>query len=133
MKIPESNFEFCQVSYADMPQLYTSADFLILPSLTEGFPKCILEAMACGLPAVASNVGDVADLVHDGSTGFLIDQGNFNMLADKINLLLNDENTRSRMARNARQMISDNYSVEVMARKTLAIYRQCLGYEGEQE
>jgi glycosyltransferase involved in cell wall biosynthesis len=126
MHIPEDNYEFVQVSYADMPQLYTSADMLILPSLTEGFPKCILEGMACGLPAVASNVGDVADLVRDGVTGFLIDKGNVEMLADRINLLLNNESLRSQMALNARQMIMDNYSVEVMARKTLEIYQQCL-------
>ncbi len=127
--IPESNFEFHQVSYADMPQLYNSADILILPSLTEGFPKCILEGMACGLPAVASNVGDVSDLARDGSTGYLIDKGDFNMLADRINLLLKDESLRYRIAHNARQMIIDNYSVEVMASKTLEIYRQSLGNE----
>jgi glycosyltransferase involved in cell wall biosynthesis len=127
--IPASSFEFCQLSYADMPRLYNSADLLVLPSLTEGFPKCILEGMACGLPAIASNVGDVADLVHDGSTGFLIDKGDFNALAERINLLLDDADLRRRLARNARELISSRFSVEAMAGQTLDVYRASLGRE----
>jgi glycosyltransferase involved in cell wall biosynthesis len=127
LKIPEKNFEFCHLSYENMPQLYNSADILVLPSLTEGFPKCILEGMACGLPVIASDVGDVSELVHDGSTGFLISKGDYKTLADRINLLQSNENLRHQMSLDARSMVVANYSVDVMSQKTLDTYQKCIG------
>lgn len=55
----------------DMPVLYSAADVVVLPSLWEGFPNVLVEAMACGTPVVASNIGDNARIVEDGSTGRL--------------------------------------------------------------
>ncbi|HEY49931.1 MAG TPA: glycosyltransferase family 4 protein, partial [Dehalococcoidia bacterium] len=84
----------------------------------------------CGLPVVASDVGDVAELVHDGVTGFLIDKGDHNALADRINLLLDDKALRERMGLNARKLIMENYSVELMGRRTLEVYHKVLSDNG---
>jgi len=70
--ISGDNFEFCNRGYQDIPRFYNSGDIMVLPSMLESLPMAILEAMSCGLPVVASDVGDVAELVHDGVTGFLI-------------------------------------------------------------
>lgn len=126
MGIPQEHFEFRYVNYQDMPQFYNSGDMLVLPSLLEGFPMTILEAMACGLPVVASNVGDVAELVQDGVTGFLLDRGDYEALADRINLLLGDGALRERMSQNARRLVADNYSAEIMGERTFEVYQQVL-------
>jgi glycosyltransferase involved in cell wall biosynthesis len=124
--ISEKNFEFCYVDYRNMPQLYNSGDMLVLPSLLESFPMSILEAMACGLPVVASDVGDVAELVKDGGTGFLIAKGDHQTLAERINRLLDDEALRERMGKNARSLVAENYSLEMMSKMTLEVYQEVL-------
>lgn len=124
--ISEENFEFYYIDYQNMPQFYSSGDMLILPSFLESFPMTILEAMACGLPVIASNVGDVADMVKEGETGFLIDKGDYQTLAERINQLLSDEALRIRMGKNARSLVVENYSLETMGRKTLEVYQEVL-------
>ena len=64
-----------------LEELYTGADFLVLPSLAEGMPTVILEAFAFGLPVIASDVGAVNTAVTDGETGFLVPAGNVARLA----------------------------------------------------
>lgn len=124
--IPKHNYEFGYVNYEEMPQFYSSGDILILPSLLEGFPIAILEAMACGLPVVASNVGDVGKLVQDGITGFLIDKGDYKTLADRINMLLADGVLRERISQAARRLVVDNYSATIMGQRTLEVYQKVL-------
>ena len=121
--VPPDNYEFCYVNYGDMPQFYNSGDILILPSWLEGFPMCILEGMASGLPAIASNVGDVAFLVKDNETGYLIDKGDHDALAAGLIRLLGDENLRNRMSQNAIDLVRSNYSAEAMGQRTFEVYQ----------
>lgn len=125
--IPEENFEFCYIDYRNMPQFYSSGDMLALPSLLESFPLSVLEAMACGLPVVASDVGDVAQLVKDGETGFLTAKGDYLTVATRINQLLGDEALRERMGKNAGGLVREHYSLETMGKRTLEVYREVLG------
>ncbi|MDY6833344.1 MAG: glycosyltransferase family 4 protein [Chloroflexota bacterium] len=122
MDIPHDRIEFCHVDYEYMPQLYNSAHILVLPSLLESFPMSILEGMACGLPAIASDVGDVSELVKDGITGFLVPKGDHMALATKINYLIENPSLRILMSQNSRELVSDNYSAELMGKKTLDLY-----------
>jgi glycosyltransferase involved in cell wall biosynthesis len=86
----------------------------------------VLEAMACGLPVVASDIGDIPLLVKDNVTGYLINKGDYKELSCKINLLLDDDTLRKKMSKNARTLIINNYSAEIMGKKTVEVYDRVL-------
>ncbi len=91
------------VPYDQLEKSYQYADIFILTSLSEGMPSVILEAMGCGLPVIASNVGGNNEIVHEGENGFLIDGDNTDRLAEKIALLINDKNLRNAMGSKSRE------------------------------
>jgi len=84
----------------EIPEYMVAADVFVLPSLSEGFPNVLLEAMAAGLPIVATNVGGIPEIVTDGENGFLVESRNSQQLAEKILLLLKNENIRKRFSGN---------------------------------
>jgi len=85
-----------------------SADFLVLPSLSEGRPNVVLEAMASGLAVVASRVGGVPHLIDDGRTGLIVEPGDVAGLAAAIARVGRDADLRSALGRQARRHIEDN-------------------------
>lgn len=89
------------------------AEFLLLPSeWYEGFPHVILEAYACGVPVIASRIGTLADVVHDGRTGLLFERGNPEDLASTVRWLLAHPNERTAMAVAARAEYETRYRGE---------------------
>jgi len=80
---------------------YNAADFVVMPSRYESFGMVALEAMACGRPVIASEVGGLAHLVRDGETGFHVPEGNPVALATTMARLLQDERLRTRLGRQA--------------------------------
>jgi glycosyltransferase involved in cell wall biosynthesis len=78
------------VAHADVDRLLSSARLLVQPSLQEGQPNTVMEAMAKGVPVVATRVGGVPDLVRDGVTGFLVDPGDVPALASRIRAVMSD-------------------------------------------
>jgi glycosyltransferase involved in cell wall biosynthesis len=109
------------------PLYYRSADVFVLPSTmrTENFPIANLEAMACGIPIVASNIGGIPDVVKDGENGLLIPPNDVKLLAAAMIRLLGDEDEIERMGKNGRTKIVD-YSWKNIAEKTNAIYNDIL-------
>ena len=88
----------------DLPALYRSADICVVPSVgPEPFGIVTLEAMACGKPVVASNIGGLPSIVNEGAGGFLVPPGDPNALAARIRLLLLDKELRARMGAAARR------------------------------
>jgi glycosyltransferase involved in cell wall biosynthesis len=81
------------------------SDILCLPSFTEGSPNVIKEAMACGLPVVASRVGGVPDLVREGETGLLFEAGDASQLRSCLAKLVADGYLRQKMGAAAREHI----------------------------
>ena len=81
-----------QLPQVNIQQIYQESDFFCLPSLYEGFPNALCEAMSCGLPIVASNICDNPDIVEDGVDGFLFDPLSIVDIADKIELLFKLDN-----------------------------------------
>ena len=106
---------------------YRSSDVFALPSTMgpECFPTVILEAMACGLPIVASNISGIPELVRHCENGFLIPPQNVGALSTSLIDLLTNEDLRMKMARNSIKMVK-RYSWENIVRKTEEVYKQVL-------
>ena len=104
-----------------VPEYMAASDIFVLPSLSEGFPVVILEAMASGLPIVATKVGGLPEIVKDGENGFLVKPRGPEELADKVLALLENEELRRGMIRNNRNKVQQ-YSWENTVGQLEAIY-----------
>lgn len=100
------------------------ADLFVLPSRGENLPITILEAMAIGLPVVATRVGGIAELVQDGVTGLLVEPDHPNGLADALAVLIGDPERRAAMGRAAVRCIADRFDVSEAGTEMLDLYRQ---------
>jgi len=97
---------------ADLPNLYSTCDVLILPSYNEGLPYVIIEALSSGLPIVASDVGGIAEVVTNAENGFIIQPGDLQSLTLSLSKLLSDKSLRLKMSQNNRKKAIENYSVQ---------------------
>jgi len=85
---------------------------LVLPSLSEGLGRVLMEAMALGKPVIGSNVGGIPDLIKDGENGFLFEPKNSDQLTEKLRILLRDKNLAIEMGKKGREFIKENFSDE---------------------
>lgn len=111
----------------DVHSLMTTFDIFVLPSIYEGLPVALLEAMALGRPVVATGVGGIPEVVRDGVEGFLVEPRNPRVLADKILDLLRSSQLRENMSQKAIARIEESFSIEAMVQKLEALYRKLLG------
>jgi glycosyltransferase involved in cell wall biosynthesis len=93
------------VDYERINYLYAYADIFVLPSLTESFPLVLLEAMASGVPVIASRVGGVPEMIEHLSNGVLVEPRNPHALADSIELLLDKPALRKKLSKKARSRV----------------------------
>jgi glycosyltransferase involved in cell wall biosynthesis/O-antigen/teichoic acid export membrane protein len=110
----------------DVDALLRSVDVLALPSRSESAPIAIVEAMLCGIPAVASDVGGVSELVLDGETGYLVPPDDPHALAAALRRLLDDPELRARLGARGREIAEERYDPATSARMFEAIYRELL-------
>lgn len=101
----------------DVPRLLALGELFVLPSLQEGMPNAVLEAMAAGLPVVGTAVGGVPELVVDGETGVLVPPGDATALADALLALLAAPARAAEMGRRGRQRAAQAFSQEAMCRQ----------------
>lgn len=106
----------------EMPQAYADADVFCLPSWYEAMPLSVLEAMAAGLPVVATDVGDVGRAVVDGATGTLVPVRSPTELADALQALLEAPDRRRRWGAAGRERAEEEFSSEVTARAVSDLY-----------
>lgn len=99
-------------------------DVFVMPSRMEGFGISVLEAQACGIPVVASNVGGLPNIIQQGETGLLVEKENPNALADAICDLLEDKEMAKMLAQKGRTFVLENYSLIKMAKETETVYRE---------
>lgn len=114
------------VSRERLPELLEQATVYVAPTQYETFGYTILEAMACGVPVVATNVGAIPELVEDGATGLLVPPRDANALADAISDLLADEPRRLKMGERARQKAVECYDLKKIVLRNLAVYQRAL-------
>lgn len=98
-------------------------DIFVLPSLKEGFPWVILEAMAAELPIVATKTGALPEIIEDGINGLLIEPKDSQALAEAIKKILENKKLAQEFGQNARKRVTEEFSLERMLDKTLAVYR----------
>jgi glycosyltransferase involved in cell wall biosynthesis len=110
----------------EVSRYLNALDILVLPSLTEGTPMALLEAMSLGVPTVATRVGGVPDIVSDGVDGFLVRPGNAGHLAERILSLLESPESLKHASSSAKMKIQQHYDVEHWCRRIEHLYsRTC--------
>lgn len=110
----------------DVPEILQAADVFALPSVTEGLPIALLEAMARGTPSVATRVGGIPEVIVDGQSGFLVAAGNVSELRARLNQLLTSPDLRSRIGQAGRDRILARFEVSGMTRQYEKIYLDAL-------
>src|SRR5439155_17641773 len=98
----------------DVAERLAAADIFVLPSRSEAFPNALLEAMAAGLPVVASAVGGILEIVEHGRTGLLVPPGDASALADRLMRVMADPALGRRLGDRARAEVEAQYSFDRM-------------------
>jgi N-acetyl-alpha-D-glucosaminyl L-malate synthase BshA len=111
----------------DLVDWLSAADLFLLPSSQESFGLAALEAMACGVPVVASSVGGLPEVIEDGRTGFLCPQDDLAMMAERGRALLDDRTLHAAIAAAAAGTVSSRYCTEVIVPRYEQVYRDVLG------
>ncbi len=106
----------------DVPALLQDADVFVLPSRSEAFPNSIMEAMAAGVPVVASDVGGIPELVRDQVTGRLVPPGNVDALSNALLTLLGNPQQVEEFGRAGRRVIEQTYSFDRMVEQFQTLY-----------
>jgi N-acetyl-alpha-D-glucosaminyl L-malate synthase BshA len=111
---------------ADVAEVLRWSDVFLLPSDTESFGLGALEAMACGVPVVASNVGGLPEVVRHGETGFLAPVGDLEEMARQVRRLLTDADLHARMSHAARSRVEAHFQLEPAVDRYQAAYRRAI-------
>src|SRR5262249_20281934 len=117
-----SHIEFIRNS-DDIPGLLADATFLVHTSDSEGCPNVVMEAMACGRAVVATDAGDVPDLVEDGKTGFVVRRGDDAMLVERMATLIANPNLCRQMGEAGRVKAEREFGLNRLLSETLAAYQ----------
>jgi glycosyltransferase involved in cell wall biosynthesis len=110
----------------DIPALLASCDLFVLPSLFEGLPLSILEAMAAGKPVIATAVPGTREAVREGETGLLFPPGDAPALACAVTSILADQGFAARLGRAGQVRVRQEFSAEIMTRQVEAVYGEVL-------
>lgn len=108
----------------DIPDLLAALDIFVLPSHSEGVSLALLEAMAAGLPVIATAVGGLPEVVTDGDNGLLIPAKEPQALAAALERLLADPDFGNKLGENARRQVETNFSLDRLGREINEIYRE---------
>ena len=108
------------------PYMWASDIFVLPSNKPEPFGIVLIEAMASGLASIATKAGGPLDIIEDGINGYLVEINSYNDIADKIKLLVEDNNHRMEIANKGVKVVSEKFSVEEIARKHIEVYQKVL-------
>ena len=110
-----------------LSMIYNCADVFVIPSLQEAFGQTALEAMSCSIPVVGFNTGGIPDMISNGITGYLVETGNINLLAEAINEILTlHQSDYIKMCASCRQKVLKEFTIAHQAEKYYNVYKQNL-------
>lgn len=107
-----------------LKQLYAQADLFVLPTQGDATPFAVLEAMACALPVITTDVGALAELVQNGVTGYLVPQGDAQAIADRVLLLARERERLAAMGAAARLAVERDFNAETNYRRLIAFIKE---------
>ncbi len=111
----------------DVAELLKSIQIFVLPSAWEGLPLTILEAMAMGIPVIASQINGIPEIIDSGEDGFLVEKNYFRGFVEKVELLLKDKQLYEKISRNAVIKVEEKFTKEKMEKKYLDFFTFSLG------
>lgn len=114
------------VPFKEMPKRYRQMDILLMPTVREGFSLAVLEAMACGLPVVASDCSSLPEQIDNGMGGFLCPVGDVGAFAEKLNLLADSPRLRHEMGEYNRSKVEKLFTVQRMVSEYRNLFEQVL-------
>jgi glycosyltransferase involved in cell wall biosynthesis len=109
-----------------LPMVYSAVDAVVCPSLTDNLPTVLLEAVACGIPAVACSVGGIPEIIRHQETGYLASPGDAGSLAQGITFLLEHDELRGDRAQRCRRLAAQEFRIDLQVDRYLALYQQLL-------
>jgi glycosyltransferase involved in cell wall biosynthesis len=118
------------IPYSKMPETYRNADILLFPTVREGFGLAAAEAMACGLPVVATDCSSLPELIVHGKGGFLCGLGNVQEFADRINTLAASPDVRKKMGEYNRARVEQKFTLERMIKEYKELFEKVLSTAG---
>lgn len=121
-----SNTVFLTGYREDVPSILAASDIFVLPSFREGTPRVIIEAMASGLPVIATDIAGIPEQIQDGKSGYLIPPGDAAELAIRLKDLLSNIERREQMGSRGSEL-SKKFAVGTMREETERLYRELIG------
>jgi glycosyltransferase involved in cell wall biosynthesis len=106
-------------------EIFSLADVVLITSDSEGMPLTLIEGQMAGVPAIATDVGSVSEIVENGVTG-LVTSTEIEQIVSSLSRLLGDSMLRSTMAKNARERAVDRFSIEKLVDSHIQVYNQAL-------
>lgn len=110
----------------DLERILPCLDLVVHPATMEGLGVSLLQAAAAGVPIVATRVGGIPEIVHDGVNGYLVDVGNTQAIVDAVLTLLHNPLKAKRLGRAGRELVRSHFSLEAMVAGNLRVYREVL-------
>jgi glycosyltransferase involved in cell wall biosynthesis len=117
----------------DVPEILAAADLFVFPSFYEGLPGAVIEAMALGLPIVASNIEPVRETIEEGKNAFLVPPAAPVELAAAITRLLEDPRTAQAAGRRSREIFEESFTLEQSVIRLMAYYQQILSFKSKED
>jgi glycosyltransferase involved in cell wall biosynthesis len=109
-------------SQTDVRPYYVAADIFVFPSYREGFPNTVLEAGALGLPSIVTDINGSKEIIIEGKNGMIVPSKDADALYKAILLLINDEEKRKEMARQARSLVASRYEQQWLWGELIKVY-----------
>lgn len=115
----------------DIPQILSAIDIFVLPSLWEGLPSALIEAMASGKPIIASDIPPIREIVNSEKVGILVPPKNSNAIADSIELLLHNKNLAENISNTAKEKAFSIFNIEITAQHYTDLFKNVLREKGQ--